>query len=197
VRQGGAAIRQKILDEALAAVRSRGAAQLTMRSLAEHLDLSPASLYLSFRSKDDLLRAVGLAGFQELERCAAPSLRVDDPVEALRGGARAYLEFALREPSLYRLMFQDLPVHALAPEELAPRMRLWAAFREPYCRGVERGVFRKADPDVVTMLHFSLMHGFVSLALTGRNPSPAMPGRHRLEELFEALIEDRVTALRP
>jgi AcrR family transcriptional regulator len=197
VRETGAALRQKILDEALAAVRSRGPGQLTMRSLAERLALSPASLYLHFRGKEELLRAVALAGFRQLERRAAPKLEGADPTEALRAGARAYVEFAVEEPFLYRLMFDELSVHALSPEELATRMRLWASFREPYRRGVERGVFRKADPDMVTMLHFSLMHGFVSLALSGRNPSPAMPVRRGLEELFEALIEDRVAALRP
>lgn len=196
-RETGAALRQRILEEATAVVRSRGAPQLTVRALAERLELSPASLYLHFRSKDEMLREVALVGFRELLERARPALEVDDPEVALRGGARAFLEFALEERELYRLLFQEVPVHALSSDELAPRARLWAAYREPCRRGVERGVFRPGDPDVLTMLHFSLMHGFVSLALTGRAPSPVMPTGHTFEEIFEALIEYGLAALRP
>lgn len=55
---GGRLSRQRILDAALSLVESDGLEALSMRRLAEALDVWPMSLYRHFQDKEDLVAAV-------------------------------------------------------------------------------------------------------------------------------------------
>ncbi len=172
-----ASFREKILQEAIEIVQKHGAEGVTMRSLAERLGHSAATLYLCFRSKRELLRALALEGFDRLMEVVGPALRLPDPIEAMVEGGKRYIDFGLANPEIYRLMFQDISIATLPPEDLAPRSRVWSLFRETHARGIASGALRKGDPDAFNMVGWSLLHGFVLLALSGRNPAPFMEGR--------------------
>src|SRR3990172_528517 len=101
-------LRERILEEALTIVRREGAAGITMRAIARKLGYSPATLYLYVASKDALLQEVALHGFQLLGEAVAPAAGVEDPEQAVVEVSRGFLEFALRDPHLYRLMFEKL-----------------------------------------------------------------------------------------
>ena len=53
------ALAEAMVDQALASVRAKGADQVSLRSIAQALDVSPSAAYNHFADKDDLLRAVG------------------------------------------------------------------------------------------------------------------------------------------
>ncbi len=191
-RPSGAVLRQKILDEALATARARGVAQVTMRALARRLGISPASLYLHFRSRDELLGEVAALGFRELIAQVAPLLSQTDPVAALLDAARAQVRFGLAHPEIYRLMFADLPAESAGSPVLASRAQLFERVRDAVRRGLEAGRLREEDAGTLSFLHGASLHGFV-LAAQGQGP-PATGGR-RTEMLLEALLEDRHAAL--
>jgi AcrR family transcriptional regulator len=187
--------RDKILREAIEIVQKHGVESVTMRSLAERLGHSPATLYLHFRSKRELLRALALDGFDRLLEAVGPSLRLPDPIEAMVEGGKRYIDFGLANPEIYRLMFQDITVAALPPEDLAQQSRVWSLFRETHARGIASGALRKGDPDTFNMVGWSLLHGFVLLALSGRNPAPFMEGRSQ-GQVREEVITTWVRAFR-
>src|ERR1700748_3090056 len=79
---------------------------VTMRQLAEALGCSPKTPYRYFKDKADILatvRAQAFAKFADaLEKAAASA------TESADGGRRiseAYLNFALKNPHAYRIMF--------------------------------------------------------------------------------------------
>jgi AcrR family transcriptional regulator len=180
-------LREKILQEAVDIVQKHGVEGVTMRTLAERLGYSPATIYLYFRNKRELLQDLALAGFDRLAEAVEPSLRLPDPAEAILEGAMRYIDFGLANPEIYRLMFQDTSIRALTPEDVVHRSRVWNLFRDAHARGIEAGALRQGDPDAFNMVGWSLLHGFVQLALAGRNPSPFMEG-HSREEVREELI---------
>jgi AcrR family transcriptional regulator len=58
--------RERILDAALALVRENGLGALSMRRLAQELDVWPMSLYRYFHDKDELVAALADAAAQEI-----------------------------------------------------------------------------------------------------------------------------------
>ena len=165
-------LRGKILQEAIEIVQKHGAESVTMRSLAERLGYSPATIYLHFQNKRELLRELALEGFDRLMEAVEPSLRLPDPREAMVEAAKRYIDFGLANPEVYRLMFQETSTRNYTPDDLAHRSRVWNLFRETHARGMASGALRKGNPDAFNMVGWSLLHGFVLLALSGRNPPP-------------------------
>jgi AcrR family transcriptional regulator len=97
-------LRQSLLEAALTILEREGEAGLGLRDLARAVGVSPAAPYRHFDSRAALLEALAVTGFQRftarMEEVAAS--QPDVPMAAL---GRAYVLFALENPSLFRLMF--------------------------------------------------------------------------------------------
>jgi AcrR family transcriptional regulator len=196
IRPPGADLRDRIAEEATAIVRRAGSGALTMRALAEKLGCSPAALYMHFKDKREVLRAVADAGVAELGAGMQPLLEQADPRRALAEATRFLVRWGLANPALYRLMFDDERLTDLPDEERAPRVRLWAATRDTVARGVATGVFRRdVDVDVLIWLHWCTTHGFVMLGHAGRNPALSWELGRNQAQLLDALVEERMALL--
>jgi AcrR family transcriptional regulator len=187
--------RRKILEEAIGIVYREGPRHVTMRSLAEKLGYSPATIYLHFRNKEELLKEIALHGFDALARAVEPALAIPDPTRAVADAAQRYLDFGLANPELYRLMFQDieLPMDDLEPAERERVLRAWDFNRELYARCRDAGVC-SSDPEVEAMLGWSWVHGYVQLANAGR--LPVVEVSPNLRVVRDAVVEGRIRALR-
>lgn len=101
-----AAKSSEILSVAWELARRDGITAISLRELADRVDLRQPSLYSYFESKADLYDAMFAQGFQELvdER---ERLQLDpDPKAALRQGCRHFVEFCVTNPVRYQLLFQ-------------------------------------------------------------------------------------------
>jgi AcrR family transcriptional regulator len=189
-------LREKILEEAIGILYRDGVVRITMRALADALGYSPATLYLYFRSKEELIREIAVFGFERLEEAMEVSATVEDPLEAAVDCMRRYIDFGLANPELYRLMFQEFDVESYTDRERAHRELTWVFARSFHTRGIEAGVFRSDDPDAQTSTTWATLHGFLLLAVSGRLPSPSAEHPVRLAALRDAVIESRMNGLR-
>jgi len=98
--------RQAIIDAARAILLKDGIESLSMRSLAEKVDYSPAALYKYFDNKEKILDALREEGWQ---RSAEMQAKARNPqahvIEQLYTSGVVYQEFARQYPELYQLMF--------------------------------------------------------------------------------------------
>jgi AcrR family transcriptional regulator len=98
--------RERILDTAVELAREDGPDALSMRRIAQELDVWPMSLYRHFRDKDELLDALaeraaeGVEGDGDLRTLLA---RVRAAFERAPGGGRLHREPALREAGMAAL----------------------------------------------------------------------------------------------
>jgi AcrR family transcriptional regulator len=60
------ALRTLIIEAARDILSEQGLDALSMRAIAERIEYSPATIYLYFRDKDELIREVVCAGFERL-----------------------------------------------------------------------------------------------------------------------------------
>lgn len=139
---------------------------VTMRQLAEALGCSPKTPYRYFKDKADILatvRAQAFARFAEtLERAAKAS-----PGERGRRTMEAYLDFALRNPHAYRIMFDiDAPIDDSHPELAGAADRAAAYITRGAEQMAEAGLI-DVDPQLFGWANWAALHGIVMLHQAG------------------------------
>jgi AcrR family transcriptional regulator len=99
--------RQVILNAARAIITEKGAEALSMRSLAEAVDYSPAALYNYFDSREAIIQAIRQEGWA-LSAAMSADIPQDIPLgEMMVQQGMAYLRFAETHPEHYRLMMSS------------------------------------------------------------------------------------------
>lgn len=106
-------LRRALLEAALALVSSKGAEGFSLREAAREVGVSPAAAYRHFEDKKALLAALAhdgmgrLATAMEKAVAAAPGVPGSPARAAAELGAvgHAYVEFAVRNPSHFQVMF--------------------------------------------------------------------------------------------
>ena len=97
--------RAQIIGAARRIAELEGWPSVTVRRLSDEIAYSQPVLYAHFGSREGILTAVAIEGFQEiglaLEKARKP-VKNGNPIESV---AAAYLEFAASSPALYEVMF--------------------------------------------------------------------------------------------
>jgi AcrR family transcriptional regulator len=165
-------LREKILDAARELFVTEGVEAASMRKIAEKIGYTATTLYNHFEDKEALLHALCDADFSALHESFQKIGRIPDPVERLRKLGQAYITFALRYPSHYRLMFMTPRVHRDddACHEAGrgdPDRDAYAFVRATVVEGLQAGVFRDEydDADLLAQVVWSGVHGVASLHL--------------------------------
>ena len=165
-------VREKILDAALEVFAAEGVDGVTMRALADAIEYSPPVIYSHFRDKDALIRELCFRALRSLSQSFTSIGRIDDPVERLRQIGRAYVEFALANPSHFRFMF--LTAHPLPPDEQDallkgdPQQDAYAFLRQAVEEALAAGRFRPelTDAEELAQILWASAHGVVALQNT-------------------------------
>src|SRR5688572_922514 len=90
-------LRRELLEATIAIIREGGVDSFSLRDVARRAGVSPAAPYHHFPTKTDLLGAIALEGFAELERAmtqARDGERDATPPARLRAIGEAYVRFA-------------------------------------------------------------------------------------------------------
>jgi AcrR family transcriptional regulator len=163
-------LRRRILDAAAALFLEHGYEGLSMRQIAERIGYSATTIYRYYEDKDDLLFAIVHDGFLRFGRQLAKAAQSsDDPRERLAALGRAYIEFGLRNPVYYRMMFMqrsDFLFDSRA-ERKEPMIDSFGVLREAVEQAMQSGVLRPGDPETTGTVIWAVVHGITSLALAG------------------------------
>jgi AcrR family transcriptional regulator len=149
-----------------------GLAAITMRDLAEATGRSPMGLYRYFKDRDEIvawLRTDAFTRFSDaLEEAFASG---SDAFARARAVGQAYLDFALKNPDAYRLMFDmSQPDDARYPALVEAAARANKTVTRHVIDLVREGVVY-GDPDVVGRALWAAAHGVIVLYLAGRLPT--------------------------
>src|SRR3954469_24076964 len=96
----------QILDEAWDLARRDGLAAISLRDLAERVDLRQPSLYAYFDSKLALYDAMYADGYRSLLELLASDPGSDDPREAIVEFVELCVRFSAEDPVRHQLLFQ-------------------------------------------------------------------------------------------
>jgi AcrR family transcriptional regulator len=157
--------------------------QVTLRRLAAETGTSTMAIYTNFGGMPGVWRAVRQEGFTRLASRLRDIRRTNDPVyDAMQAGV-AYIQNALDNPALYRVMFearQDL-------EDPAQAAATFEVMVDAARRCVDEARFdANIDPSAAATQLWAAGHGFIMLVLSGAL---------RPEELLRNLPPIAVSAL--
>lgn len=186
-------LRGTLVRTALEMLERAGPEELSLRGLAEAAGVSRSAPYSHFRDKRALLAAIAEVGFdrfaEEMSRSETPA---PDAETRFLDIGRGYVRFALRNPSLFKLMFSaELASLKDLGELRAKGERTQDIFRaglDGFLR--DCGAPTPAGPAMQT-LAWSTIHGLSLLLLEQRLP-PASAGHAGLVEEVTALFTEMV-----
>lgn len=163
-------MKARILKTAMRLFLKEGFEKVTIRRIAGEIEYSPATIYLYFTDKDEILFALHEQGFEELYARQQAVLSIKDPMERLRRHGHVYITFALEQPEYYDLMFiMRSPVRKFKEsEEWTAGRRSYEFLRKNVEECIAAGYLPQGQPEVATFSVWSLAHGIVSLIIRGR-----------------------------
>jgi AcrR family transcriptional regulator len=165
------------LSAALELLEEGGATALSLRAVARRAGVSPAAPYRHYADREALVSAVAAVGYRELaERLTAAHPAPSTP-EQLASVGVAYVEFALEQPALFRMMFGEP-----CDRDNEERVTATAAV-SLYLREIVARCFPRADPEALAPAIWALVHGLAFLHLDGK-----------LDASTPSTVADRVTA---
>lgn len=166
---------------------------VSIRAVADAVGVTAPSIYRHFPDKETLLFAVCAAHFDRLDQdVAAPAMDgADDPVEALRRLAAAYVRFGVDNPEHYRIMFMRRQDHE--PEQYAAERvletGLFGRVLPVVQRCIDEGRFRPElqDPLLAAWVLWMAVHGITSVAVAKPN-FPAPPLQQQIDATVDAVL---------
>jgi len=174
--------RQAILDAAREIIAAEGSGALSIRALAERIDYSPAALYEYFTSKEEIIAAVCAEGQEYLFEAMSQADPGLPPVDYLYQIGIAYIQFALKHPDSFLLMFTVAPLPEMAglPEEAVKEAMhadgsTYGILVQAIRRGIEAGDFHTRPGfglDEMAYAAWTLVHGIAMLRTTALRHYP-------------------------
>ena len=156
--------RENIIRAARRIAELDGWSNVTVRRLSDEISYSQPVLYSHFGSREGVVAAVAIVGFEELGlalETARKRAKRSSPVEAV---ASAYLTFAASFPAMYEAMFSLSLGFPFGDAATPPALRF--AFSQILELFQEHG----PNPEVLAELFWASLHGIAELTRTRRLP---------------------------
>lgn len=105
---------------ALALIDQTGSAEaVTLRAVAREIGIAAPSIYSHFADRDAIVLAVVTRLFDELASAikAGVSSAADDPAERLVAGCQQYVQWGLRNPGRYWVLFPSQRTESVRPSD--------------------------------------------------------------------------------
>ena len=183
-------LKNALVEAAAKLIVERGIDNVSLREVARQAGVSHSAPYHHFNSKSELLAAVAEEGFLRFNGYQERAFRMmqqKDPMERLKALGRAYVKFAIANPSFFRIMFrydiaEPFKHHLLTALSKRTFDRLFKTVSE--CLKAKA---QSTDPMEASIRAWALVHGLSSLWLDGRLNKMA-GGRELIDKIIDQSI---------
>ena len=169
--------RAQIISAARRIAELEGWSNVTVRRLSDEISYSQPVLYAHFGSREGILAAVAIEGFQEMGLALEKARKRVKRGNTVRSVAAAYLEFAASSPALYEVMFSLSLSVPFDDPATPPEMRF------AFSQLMELFQGQSSKSEAILELFWASLHGIAELTRTKRFP------RSRQKERVRALVE--------
>jgi AcrR family transcriptional regulator len=170
-RGSGEQLRAEIIAAAKELLaQSASSDAVSIRAVADAVGVTSPSIYLHFADKDELIAAVVMDVFDELDAAmVAAGDRESEPMAKLRAFGMAYVKFAVEHPEHYRVATMERGIDdAQGPQAQMDKMLADNAFTHfmatvQLC--MDAGIFAAGEPLPVALHLWAAAHGIASLMI--------------------------------
>jgi len=144
--------RQAVIDAAIEVIMKKGFNSMTMDDIAEVAELSKATLYLYFKSKEELVIEIVIQVLKHFASYMEAGMKGYDPVAALCKMGESYLKYFYQFPVHYQILnYQDnssdldYSKFENSLQLVQANSHVWDVICAPIEAGKQKGLFR---PDI-------------------------------------------------
>jgi AcrR family transcriptional regulator len=166
-RGSGEQLRDEILDATTELLLKTGhAKEVSIRSVAQRVGVTPPSIYLHFADKDALLDAVCARYLEKLdEEMQQVAAEQSSAIEVLRAQGLAYVRFAMKTPELYRIatMGEGRPDSDV---DMTLNTSAFAHLRSAVADLMAEGTYPQGDSTAYALELWTAAHGVAALLIS-------------------------------
>jgi AcrR family transcriptional regulator len=196
-------LRAKILEAAGELFVEHGFENVSLRKIADRIEYSPATIYLYFKDKEELLNTLCWETFARLkETLESFESAHGDPLVKLRAGLRFYIDFGLEHPNHYLLTFctphqhyQQLEGSPKFEQTNRTAMETFDCLRRALQRCRDAHLLEFHDLEETSQTVWMFIHGTTSLLIISGG-DPCFPWVDH-ERLIENSLDMILNSLRP
>ncbi len=188
-------LKKEILAAAKSLFTERGFEATSIRNIAEKIEYSPAAIYSYYKDKNDIMYSLHQEGFKLLLNHFQVLNNVSHPFERLKAMGRAYIQFAIHNQDIYKLLFvMEEPlahVAACGGENWDEGDRAFDILLQTVEACQQQGYFKGCDSKNLSLLIWSTMHGLCTLRTSGHlgHVAAAKDSQTDLDQLMNLAYE--------
>jgi TetR/AcrR family transcriptional regulator len=198
--------REEILNAAQRVFFEKGLQTATMDEIAEAAELSKGTLYLYYKSKEDLYLGVMIRGFDILYNMLAEATSTDEPtIEKIKNLGDTYYRYFKEHRSFFRMFyfFQNPLSHTQVSQEMmglcqTGNQRVWKLVIDLLQQGINEGDIRpEIDPAECAVILWSNSNAMMMRMDTQEEYFKTMLGvdleqvmQKSMAMLFQSLLRD-------
>ncbi|MFZ1705338.1 MAG: TetR/AcrR family transcriptional regulator [Saprospiraceae bacterium] len=164
-------LKEQILDMAKKILLKSGKNSLSIRKIAKGIEYSPATIYLYFKDKDEILHELMEIGFLNMHTYMVHAFAEKDPVQRIYEIGKAYVLFGMEQKDWYDLMFNsNEPMKHMEKccEDWDDGMALFNFLTMTCKEAIQQHGLHQFNEQVMALQLWSTVHGLVNLAMTER-----------------------------
>ncbi len=163
-------LKPELLELTARIIAEEGLDKVTLRELARRIGVSRTAPYRHFKDKNALLATVAERKFQGLNIALLSAFDEEaGPIAQLKRMALIYIDFALDNYDLYRLMFsEELKQGERYPGLAEAADETFAILAQTVQSCQEAGLVRQGNPTWLAYSAWSTLHGLAELLIEGK-----------------------------
>jgi AcrR family transcriptional regulator len=183
-------LKAALISAGLEILSEQGIEGLNLRNVAKKIGVSHTASYNHFPDKQALLAAISTAGHEQLHQILLDTFEKTKHSSShiISEIAWAYLQFALDNPAIFKLMFSGALEEERAHPEYVEISRENISLLEEiiiFCQN--NGQLPEGMVEIMAIKLWSLVHGFALLMLENQFPTEYLQGQ-KLKGLLKGII---------
>jgi hypothetical protein len=165
---------QALVEAGMEAVRDCGIGKLSLRELARNVGVSPSAIYRHFPSREYFEMRVSQRCREALAQAMngassriAGSNTKRRSVERFETIGRAYVNFAVSNPTLFEAAFSRNEVGIERPDDPSP----WLSLTDSIDQMISAGVIASTRREDISMIAWSSVHGIATIVTSSIWPA--------------------------
>jgi AcrR family transcriptional regulator len=183
-------LKEALVSAGLEILSEKGIEGLSLRNVAKKIGVSHTASYNHFPDKQALLAAISTAGHEQLHQILLDTFEKTkhSSSHVISEIAWAYLQFALDNPAIFKLMFSGaLEEERDHPEYVEISQKSIALFEDMIVFSQNKGQLPEGKVEIIAIKLWSLVHGFTYLMLENQFPIEYLKGQE-LREMLKGII---------
>ena len=187
-------LKEEFITIAMDFIAKEDVERLTLKVLSDATGTSRSAIYKHFKNKDALIETIIERGFDKFDAATTPYFKDQSKalVDRFYLTGKLYVEFARKNPNLYRLLFGKKYAHiredllSIKDEDCSG----FSALQRTVEDGQKQGVLKKEDSYKQAIIIWATMHGISSLIIDG-----FMDVEDVYEDMYDTMFETLLTGL--